>query len=246
MVQLNRGGEWASLGLVINPEGTVVYGRNVSTIYALEITSGTTLWTRTFAADQDQLEPIVADDGTIYCGFVGLTDAAQNDILVSFAADGNTNWVFDLGADAFSGAGGGGYALSPDGATVYCTCNGGLFAINTSDGSQKWTVNPGSSGSGCVYLNGGIIVGTYAGENNNVVAAGVRDDGASGTILWSIPFAIKNLEWLGPQCRTYPTPLPNGDVIVEATDGTIACISVPEPALLGVIVLAGLGFIRRR
>ena len=95
-------------------------------------------------------------------------------------------------------------------------------------------------------MNGGIIVGIYADETNVVLAAGVRDDGTSGTIIWSVPFATQSADWIGVQCRTYPTPLPNGDIIVVATDGSIACISLPEPAVFSVAILGMLMLIRRK
>jgi len=80
--------------------------------------------------------------------------------------------------------------LSYDGATYYFQTNGSsgngmLYAINTSDGSIKWTYNTGSKGwemvasSPIVFFNGVIVVG----NNDGGKYFALKDDGTQATLL---------------------------------------------------------------
>ncbi|GMU83405.1 MAG: hypothetical protein AMXMBFR47_32750 [Planctomycetota bacterium] len=89
-----------------------------------------------------------------------------------------------------------GGCLSHDGSTYYFQTNssdgdGRLYAINTWDGTVKWSYATGSSGwemvssSPIVTPNGVIIVG----NNNGGVYYALRDDGAAATLLDSFAVA---------------------------------------------------------
>ncbi len=101
--------------------------------------------------------------------------------------------------------------LSHDGATYYFQTNssqgdGQLYAINTADGSVKWSYPTGSTGwefvasSPIVTANGVIIVG----NNDGKTYYAIRDDGTQGTLLDTL-----SVDAAGT-ARATPTLAPDG------------------------------------
>lgn len=164
-------------------------GRN--SVVAMFDEFGNTLWSMT-TPTIDATPTIDPASGNIYV-------AAGNDStwIVGLSKEGVPLWfdaaqrVYEYipGVNSAQRAQAGG-CLSADGATYYFQTNstagdGKLFAINTSDGSLKWTYETGSSGwemisaSPIVTANGVVIVG----NNNGGVYYALRDDGAAATLL---------------------------------------------------------------
>ena len=224
-------GNWGGNGPSMSPDLSTIYVHTEDgRIKAINTETGTSLWTYTFGSGLGGQEPIVADDGSLYCIFGGIQNA--NDVVISFAPDGTTNWVYDFGMnEALSH---GGYALSPDGATLYCSrrsaqgANGiGLTAIETATGLMKWQVTCGDTRGGCVVTApGDIVVGAFE-TSGGVAAKGIKDEGSYGRILWSVPFDDAG------GSHTWPTVLPNGDVIVAGDAGVIARIGVTNYPAIG-------------
>ena len=231
------GGEWAANGPSLSPDSSVIYAHGDNgQIVAIDTTSGTTVWSRTFAGSNGNLEPIVDTAGNVYCGFSGMTNDTQPDILVQFSPSGNTNWVYTFAGDVWSH---GGYALSPDNEMIYCshdssTTNIGLTAVNTANGTKKWDCATGGTGGGCVVgAPGNVIIGVFDIGNGVAAARAILDEGANGTILWTIPLSGTSADTDGRRVTwSWPTIISNGDVIVETSEGVIARITVPEPGIL--------------
>ncbi len=141
--------------------------------------------------------------------------------------------------------------LSHDGATFYFQtvsqqADGRLFAVNTSNGSLKWSLDTGSTGweghmsSPTVTLNAIIFVGNNDGDDY----LAIRDDGTTGTILDTVSVdaagsarataAISAAGLLYLPLRTYWTAT-NGDG--EAPNGQIenlfSCVDLREGAVPG-------------
>jgi hypothetical protein len=196
-------GTWSGNGPSLSPDGAAVYvhteGDPGGLIFAMDTLTGSTLWFRVYASGWGGQEPIVDNAGNSYCAFDGVSAPAGNDVLISFKPNGTTNWIFDLGMHNawFHG----GYALSPDGTVVYC--------------SRR-------SGGGGVVGAGNLILGVFQTATGRAVKA-IKDNGASGDVLWSTQIAASGATW------TWPTLLPNGDVIAM-TEFVIARITLPTPA----------------
>ncbi|MCF7853846.1 MAG: PQQ-binding-like beta-propeller repeat protein [Candidatus Pacebacteria bacterium] len=135
---------------------------------------------------------MVDEDGS----YVGAWGATANYVQSAPAIDedGNVYWCrgnarglmkntssFYAGSDDYIG---GAPALSEDGSAVYAGTNGGdgirpLYAVNTSDMSEKWRVDKGTQG-GAPLVDGNTI---YVPGNSELYA--IRDDGSAGTELWN-------------------------------------------------------------
>jgi outer membrane protein assembly factor BamB len=231
-------GTWSGNGPSLSKDGSAVYvhteGDPGGLIFAIDALSGSTLWYRVYASGWGGQEPIVDDAGNIYCASDGVSTPAGNDVLVSLKFNGTTNWIYDLGMN--NAWYHGGYALSPDGATVYCSRRSGggatgigLTAINTATGTKKWDATCGDTGGGCALGAGNIIIGVFQ-TATGVAAKGIKDNGATGDVLWSVQL------WNNGDLWTWPTLLPNGDAIVMTSgqgsgyQAVIARIMLPTPA----------------
>ncbi len=140
-----------------------------------------------------------------------IPDGQAQDGLVAFNPDGSIKWIYEApGGDSWWNRAG--YALSPDEGTIYALHRGfldggGIWAIDTSDGSVKWHLNtadpatpnsPDTSGGGNGDFFSTPVVGAdgtiYSVDVNGTITA-VRDDGTAGTILWGIHQPEGNSAW---------------------------------------------------
>jgi hypothetical protein len=243
------GGNWGSSGSAVSPDGTAIYNHgDDSRLHAVDANNGATLWTDgPYADGEGNNEPIVDANGNVYCMFPGITNGSPSAIVNKYAPNGSNLWRCSFGSQTE----GGGLALSPDGATLYATIsspstNMGLLAIDTAIGAERWRVYAGKCGSSPVVAAPGNIIITIYAEGSQIYARGVQDDGASGTILWSVSLGPVHGGWLGPANYTRPAVLPNGNVIVENPSGVIACLTVPEPVLVLGMLMSVLALLRRR
>jgi outer membrane protein assembly factor BamB len=242
-VQATADQGWQGNGPSMNAAEDTVYYTAGGVVLAVDVATGNTIWSNVFGTNQawsDEKEPIVDDSGNLYAALGGLTNEPDNDILVSMQSDGTIRWVYDFGVnDAWQG---GGYALNPEGRTIYCTVGndlGGVIAINTLDGTEKWRATVGNTKGGPVVAAGNMIISVFN-DNGNAAAIGIRDDGTAGTTVWNVPLNIANDSW------SWPTILENGDMIVEAENGVIARLTIPEPGMLGALILGLLLLFRRK
>lgn len=229
-------GTWSGNGPSLSKDGSTVYvhteGDPGGQIFAINALTGSTDWRRVYASGWGGQEPIVDDAGNIYCAVDGLVTPSENDYLISLKSNGQTNWYFDLGMHNawFHG----GYALSPDGSTIYCSRRSGggatgigITAVNTANGTKKWDINCGDTLGGCVVGSGNIIVGVFH-HGTGAAAKGIRDDGTNAVVVWSIPLDTQDNSW------SWPALLANGDVVVQTEHGTIARITgqlTPAPPI---------------
>lgn len=250
MIWTNRfsAGDWGSSGMPLSPDGAVIYNHgDDGYLHAMNTATGTHLWKLgPFESGHGNFEPVVDNAGNIYAYFPGLTNG-QPLVIFKVTPSGVPVWtnIFTIDTDD------GGMALSPDGNTLYVsvsstTTDYGLYAIDTATGATKWSANVGKGGGSPVVGAGNIIVCTFA-SAGQVYVRGIQDNGASYTVLWSLPLGPVHGGWLGNKTPfVRPCILPNGDVIVQNPAGLIACISIPEPVLAGVAALALLLLRRKR
>ena len=189
-----------------------------------------------FAVDPDghALWSYKSPAGKIY-GSMALSNS--NDTLFGTEKNG---WVFALNAHdgsviwadsvstrvAYAGV-----ALSHDGKTLYAgfyTGNNDIKAINTSDGSVKWEIDTPN----------GVSATPVIGQDSTIYFIdlyrrmyAVKDEGASGTVLWSVtdkmkktanPVALDNergVLYVGTQYRHfYAVKMTDGSTLWENTD----------------------------
>ncbi len=170
----------------------VVIGSRWGLIFCYDGNSGAELWSVAAGGLVDASATIDPDNGNIYVG------AGDNDIyVVGLDQEGNPLWTVPAlrvheyipGTNNPQRAQATG-ALSFDGATYYFQTSsvegdGLLYAINTWDGSIKWTFPTGSQGwemessSPVVTENGVIVIGNNRGDTYFAIL----DEGTSCTLL---------------------------------------------------------------
>jgi outer membrane protein assembly factor BamB len=165
-----------------------------------------------------------------------MADADTTNYIVSYTSTGTLRWDYSFGMRVFDSHGS--YALSDDGATIYCSGLNGLTAINTSDGSLKWENNVGTTKGGCVVANGDVVIGLF--NTGDATTVAVADNGTTGTVVWTVGLGAADDSW------SFPSLLPNGDVVVAGQHGQVMRIDViPEPGMFAILSLALLALIRR-
>ncbi|MBV9323376.1 MAG: PQQ-like beta-propeller repeat protein [Chloroflexi bacterium] len=147
--------------------------------------------------------PTVGPDGTIYIG-------ANNSNMYAVAPDGSMKWVFEAErelAGIWTTP-----ALSADSKTIYFGANkGGIYAVNTADGSKRWQFPVYGSifASSVLDSRGTLYTGTTI-EHLYAV------DSASGEQLWDLD--VKNQIWCAPSIR------PDGTLIFADRGGVVQVV----------------------
>jgi outer membrane protein assembly factor BamB len=102
--------------------------------------------------------------------------------------------------------------LSPDGSTIYFGANGGgIYALNTADGSKRWEFNVyGSIYASSVLDSRGVL---YTGTTIEQLYA---QQSTTGETLWSID--VKNPIWSAPSIR------PDGTLVIADRSGLVQVI----------------------
>jgi outer membrane protein assembly factor BamB len=233
---------WSGNGPSMSADGSKIYYKTeTGDIVGVNTADGSTIFTYTAGANGwGGQDPIVDDSGNVYCQLRGLEAAPDDDVVVSLSPTGAVNWTYTFTGHPMDH---GGLALCEAQMTLYVSNNDGIKALNTSDGTEKW------SSTGVNAIKGGIAVG--AGNMIMAVArqgasapeatvVGVKDNGTSGDLVWQVPLDAGQDSWSGPVI------LENGDVVVCTDGGEIARVTVPEPGVLGALVLGLLLLIRRK
>jgi len=161
----------------IGSDGTVYCGSHDTYLYALYPDNGTLKWK--YKTDNwIRVSPCIANDGTIYV-------VSLDNYLHAVNPDGSLKWKTDVGAGTSP-------TIDRDG-IIYCG-HDRLYAINPSDGSVKWTFDPGGvieGGTPCNSIDGTIIFGTQIGELDGGELIAVNPD---GTLRWRIMLAEMYIE----------------------------------------------------
>jgi outer membrane protein assembly factor BamB len=147
--------------------------------------------------------PTVATDGTIYIG-------ANNSNLYAVAPDGTMKWLFEAErelAGIWTTP-----VLSADASTIYFGANkGGVYALNTVDGSKRWQFPVyGSIYASSVLDPRGLLFTGSTIEHLYAV------DSASGEQMWDLD--IHNQVWSAPSIR------PDGTLVIADRGGLVQII----------------------
>ena len=162
--------------------GVLYFGSGFNPMCSVD-SSGNFRWCAGSAGPANESTPAISSPGPIYEG-----DRANK--MNSIDADGSVNWTYKihLDGDIFSSS-----AIASDG-TIYTACGcltAGIlhaFAPDTSAPNLKWTLQLGTGGirnsSPAVVTEGGSRY-IYIGSVNGWLRK-VKDNGASGTLIWSL------------------------------------------------------------
>jgi outer membrane protein assembly factor BamB len=147
--------------------------------------------------------PTIGADGTIYIG-------ANNSNMYAVAPDGSMKWLFEAErelAGIWTTP-----VLSPDGSVIYFGANkGGVYAVNTRDGSRKWQFPVyGSIYASSVLDSRGVL---YTGTTIEHVYA---VDSSNGQQVWD--FDAKDQVWTAPSIR------PDGTLVIANRAGLVEVI----------------------
>ena len=192
----------------LGPDGTVYVSSMDDHLYAVSPPSGggntgSVKWTFTFGEHPGSGPPVtdpnatfpgangvgsgdtpsVGPDGTVYVG-------ANNSNFYAIGPDGQMRWMFEAQREV-AGIWSAG-ALSSDGKTVYFGANkGGIYAVNTQDGSLRWQYDIVGSvyNSPTLDSQGRLYTGSTAGHVFAIDAdKGTRVfDYTAGAPVWTAP-----------------------------------------------------------
>jgi outer membrane protein assembly factor BamB len=147
--------------------------------------------------------PTVGLDGTVYIG-------ANNSNMYAVAPDGSLKWLFEAQrelAGIWTSP-----VLSPDGSTLYFGANkGGVYAVNTRDGSRRWQFPVyGSIYASSVLDSRGVL---YTGSTIEHLYA---INTSTGEPLWDLD--VQNQVWSAPSIR------PDGTLVIADRGGMVQVI----------------------
>lgn len=192
----------------IGPDGNIYVNTwaNDLMVYKLDGAGGAIMWSGSGRGVSNNT-PVIDSQGNIYHGS---RMQSSDGGVYSWSPSGEKRWEV-IGVGAFYAA----PVLSRDERTVYFlnTNEGRLWAINTADGTTKWTesvgMGSGTHGSSLSMDADGTI---YYTTNAHVVA--ITDNGASGAVKWSadVKGAAQSGVVIGP----------NGDLYTGAGTGLVA------------------------
>ncbi|HVQ01578.1 MAG TPA: PQQ-binding-like beta-propeller repeat protein, partial [Candidatus Thermoplasmatota archaeon] len=136
----------------IGTDGTVYCGSHDTYLYALYPNNGSLKW-KFKTGDWVRVSPCIADDGTIYI-------ISLDNYLYAIFPNGTMKWKTNVGAGTSS-------TIGQDG-TIYCGYSN-LYAVNPTNGSVRWTFNPGPGrtirgATPCNSVDGTIYFGTWIGD----------------------------------------------------------------------------------
>lgn len=217
----NAQGKWAAaLGFdlrnapAIGPEGNIyIAAWSVDPAIKVDAENGNVLWTANTNTGISNSTAAIDSEGNIYLG-------TRAEGVFCWSPDGNLRWQFPS-ADGSKTPYYSSPALSKDENTLYILMTGGaLLALNTADGSEKWSapveVSSGLGSSLSIDSDGTVYLTT----DTEVVA--VTDEGANGTVKW-----IANAEGanssgvvIGPEGILY-TGSHTGLLSINPADGSV-------------------------
>lgn len=161
----------------IGPDGNIYIGSwHADAIRKVRATNGSEIWAQATGSGISNSTTAIDANGNIYVG-------TRNEGIFSWDANGIERWKFkQLNGTGYYAS----PALSSDGATLYAMkTNGFLYAINTADGSLKWTEPLELTGDGTgssISIDGDGTV--YFTTDTRVVA--IIDNGSDVSIKWSV------------------------------------------------------------
>jgi len=136
----------------IGDDGTIYCGSHSNRLFAFYPNNGTVKWTYK-TGHWIRVSPCIGDDGTIYV-------VSLDNFLHAVNPDGSLKWKTNVGAGTSP-------TIGQDG-SIYCGYSN-LYSINPTNGSVKWSFNPGDNrlirgSTPCNSIDGTIYFGTNIGE----------------------------------------------------------------------------------
>lgn len=222
----------------IAPDGNILINAwsKDKTINKLSAVDGALLWSGNTGADQSNSTVAIDSQGNSYHS-TRLTGGSGG--MFSWSPNGELRWGIAANSSMYSAP-----AISADESTVYFlnTGNGQLHAINTADGSAKWTepVGPGGGrhGSSLSIDADGTIYFT-----NEAYIAAITDEGETGAIKWQYEAdAAQSGVVVGASGELY-VGTTGGLLAMNPEDGSVNWTYFNAPALESVPAVDANGFI---
>ncbi len=160
----------------VAPDGSIYVGSVDSSFYAFNA-NGTQKWSYATGGFIDTCSPAIADDGTVYTG-------SNDGIVRAFTSSGTLKWTFTVPTpsnSALSTSISNSPAIAPDGTIYIQSTDNNLYALNSTDGSQKWRFNTSSTSYSTPVIapDGTIYIGS---TDNNLYAIT-----STGSLKWMFP-----------------------------------------------------------
>jgi outer membrane protein assembly factor BamB len=231
---------------IVGPDGTVYIGADNGMVFALDGTTGNVLWATTIQAAGADSTPALGADGSLDVG-------AGHDVAALDAATGAVKWRFATAGDVEPSP-----ALAPDGTLYFGADDGRAYAVNSTDGTLKWSFSfpdgsdtdssPALGADGTVYI--GSDKGTFYAINGQDGAlkwaflasgeiSGAPAIGKNGAVFVcslnsakteSVCYAIDGLS--GIQRWAVPHPSQSAPSAAIGADGTVFVTGVALPGVI--------------
>jgi uncharacterized repeat protein (TIGR01451 family) len=193
-----------SLSSPVVADGVVIVDFDGADVYALNASTGATLWSFGGGAVASTGAPPVVANGVVYFG------AFDNDVYALNATTGRKLWSFTTGGIVV-------YPAAVVNGVVYVGSNDhNVYALNASTGAKLWSFTTGGTAFSFVVENGVVCVGS---NDGNVYAL----NASTGTELWSFFTGFPPV----------PSPaVADGVVYVGSNDGHVYALNASTGAKL--------------
>ena len=179
----------------LDTTGTLYAGSFDGSLYALDSADGSVKWSFK-TGDHIYASPaLVETDGQLQQIIIGSTDG----LLYSLDPDGNVLWTYDTGAPIRSSPVVGQAPVGGGPPIVYVgAANGHMVAVNTNDGSRRWTFDTTSEEPTLATRN----------QLNSSPALGPKGvyTGSQDGVVWYVPYDYCLRPDAGPRCVTTDLP----------------------------------------
>ena len=205
---LSQGTEMSGSGAtVIGSDGTIYTTSSDGKLYAIS-PDGTVLWN--YSVGQLQSTPAVGNDGTIYVA----TTTMDNPQLCAISSKGALIWNCSIASSSPP-------VIGPDG-TIYIVSQDSntqsyLNAVNSTNGSIKWTYPSNDWDSGCSVPVIGSDGTIYFSSASNLYAITDKGDSAEQKWVYANP--------TGTFMGNSPSIGPYGTIYIGSDDGTLYAIN---------------------
>lgn len=170
-------GDIVRSSVTISDDGKTIYTHSYDDFfYALDASDGSTEWSYEIGSNAKYSTTALGADGSLYIG-------SQTDNVHALTGEGEEKWVFATNGDV-----NGSPAIGSDGTIYVHSIDDFLYAINPTDGSEKWKYEYGNWSGTALALDaqGTVYVTGEADAETGVIAA----VSSSGSELWRVTTTV--------------------------------------------------------
>ncbi|GAB6013290.1 outer membrane protein assembly factor BamB family protein [Viscerimonas tarda] len=241
-------------GLVMTKSKTLIWTGQNNGLFGVPASAlaagGNTTWTWNLyttapnkTSEYPNGSPAIGSNGTVY---VAATFAANDNRVLAFSAEGVTVWETQLGEVGKLDQGG--VVIAADGTVIVSLkraegeSNGGIVALNPTDGSVKWQygIPEDVSGTAAIDQAGNIHFGTQSGNYYVVKANGSNAELVVKRDIAALIAENGNTNWSAETGRIWSSPTIGDDGVIYIgitntnDNAKSALVALTDPGITGV------------